>query len=141
MKEFTLTASGTTDAHDFTYNWIFGNAVATGAAFDVTTVDDGDYEVLVYAVDAAGNSSTTNTVSWTLDATSPAPAPTIGGLPGGLTNARTFTLTASGTTDLHDFTYNWIFGNAVPPPARLTCTTSRTTGSSAMLSRLARRLK
>ena len=110
-KEFTLTASGTTDAHGFTYNWIFGEETGTGETFGVVTVDDGAYEVKVYAVDAAGNSSATNTVSWTLDATAPT-MPVVSGLPGELTNEKEFTLTAFGTTDLHGFTYNWIFGEA-----------------------------
>ena len=109
LKTFTLTASGTTDAHEFTYNWIFGGQTAVGETFDVTTVNDGDYEVKVYAVDAAGNSSTTNTVAWTLDTTAPS-TPIAAGLPGAITNVKTFTLTASGTTDTHEFTYNWIFG-------------------------------
>ena len=110
MKEFTLEASGTTDAHGFEYHWVFGGAAATGGTYGVVTTDDGDYEVLVYAVDAAGNSSTTNAVGWTLDATAPT-EPQVTGLPGALTNVKEFTLTASGSTDAHGFTYRWMFGD------------------------------
>ena len=111
VKNFTLTASGSTDSNGVTYRWTFNGATAEGDTFEVTTTTDGAYSVSVVAVDDAGNESDPTTVSWTLDTTKP-PAPTVTGLPGELTNETNFTLTASGSTDSNGVTYRWTFNGA-----------------------------
>ncbi len=108
-KAFTLTASGSTDKNSVTYRWTFNGQTATGNTFDVATTTDGTYSVSVVAVDTAGNESAATTVSWELDTTAPAPVPVVAGLPGALTNQKTFTLTASGSTDKNGVTYRWTF--------------------------------
>ena len=112
QKAFTLTASGSTDPHNVTYRWTFNGQTATGNSFNVATTADGNYTVSVIAVDDAGNESAATTVSWKLDATAPAPAPTVTGLPSALTNQKSFTLTASGSTDPNGVTYRWTFNGA-----------------------------
>ena len=112
QKTFTLTASGSTDAHGVTYRWTFNGATAEGNTFDVATTTDGNYSVSVIAVDNAGNESEATTVNWELDATAPAPKPSVAGLMGALTNQKTFTLTASDSTDKNGVTYRWTFNGA-----------------------------
>ena len=113
QKTFTLTASGSTDPNGVTYRWTFNGATTEGNTLAVSTEADGDYSVSVVAVDNAGNESAATTVSWKLDATAPTPAPTVAGLPGALTNQKTFTLTATGSSDKNGVTYRWTF-NGVP---------------------------
>ena len=112
QKTFTLTASGSTDAHGVTYRWAFNGQTAEGNTFDVATTTDGNYSVSVIAVDNAGNESEATTVNWELDATAPSPKPSVAGLLDALTNQKTFTLTASGSTDKNGVTYRWTFNGA-----------------------------
>ena len=111
VKNFTLTATGSSDPNGVTYRWTFNGATAEGDTFDVTTTTDGAYSVSVVAVDDAGNESAATTVNWTLDTTEP-PAPTVTGLPGALTNVKNFTLTATGSSDPNGVTYRWTFNGA-----------------------------
>ena len=115
VKDFTLTATGSSDPNGVTYRWTFNGATAEGDTFDVTTTDDGDYSVSVVAVDDAGNESAATTVNWTLDTTAPSPAPTVTGVPSATTNGNEIWLSASGSFDEHDgndVTYRWTFNGA-----------------------------
>jgi hypothetical protein len=63
------------------------------------SVGDGSHTVNIRVLDAAGNVSPSTAVTWTVDATPPASAPTIGGGPAGGTSVQTtsatFTLTGA----------------------------------------------
>ena len=107
VKNFTLTASGSTDSNGVTYRWTFNGATAEGDTFEVTTTTDGAYSVSVVAVDDAGNESDPTTVSWTLDTTAPVDLE-ISGDPtaGSVVNKKEFNLTAS-ATDATALTFRW----------------------------------
>ena len=110
-KNFTLTASGSTDASGVTYRWTFNGQTATGNTFDVATTTDGAYSVSVVAVDNAGNESAPMTVSWTLDTTAPADLAIVGSpAQGSVSNSVDFALTAS-AKDATALTFSWTLNN------------------------------
>ena len=111
VKNFRLTATGSSDPNGVTYRWTFNGATAEGGTFDVKTTTDGSYSVRVVAVDGAGNESAATTVNWTLDTTAPADL-AISGNPaaGSVVNTTDFDLTAS-ATDATALTFSWTLNN------------------------------
>ncbi len=103
---FALEASGTTDETAFTYHWLTnGVAAVEGEKFDGTVEENGLFKVGVYAQDAAGNVSTTNEVSWTLDTIKPT-ALEVSGAPEKLTKETAISLTAT-AEDKTALTFHW----------------------------------
>jgi len=115
VPNYNLTM-GVDKADGVTYHWTLRGSdgdVASptaGQTFEGTVPAEGVYTAMVYAVDRAGNVSTTNSMSWTYDATKPAwEDPAITGTPwnGCETNLSSFALAAHATDKLTAVTYHW----------------------------------
>ena len=111
---FAYSQSATDNLTAITYHWTMKGAKAeqpteyAGEEFAGEVTEDDVYTVKVYATDAAGNVSTTNTLVWTHDTTAPT-MPVINGTPEDKSETKEsgYNWTATATDNLSAITYHW----------------------------------